>query len=52
VRDLMQDGVQQSVVMAISVHKTDSVFRRYNNVSSDQAKDAVKRREKSASGVL
>jgi hypothetical protein len=30
VRDLIRSGVPQTIVMRISGHKTDSVFRRYD----------------------
>ena len=38
-------GIQESVIMRMSGHKTRSVFERYNVVSEEDLRDAVKRLE-------
>jgi len=45
VRDLVRGGVHQSVAMAITGHKTPSVFGRYNITSRDDKLDALRRRQ-------
>jgi integrase len=45
IRNLTLAGVSQHVSMRISGHRTDSVFRRYNIVSTEQLSDAMKRVE-------
>jgi integrase len=44
VRDMIRSGVSQHVAMAISGHKTPSMFQRYNITSSEDKLDALKRR--------
>lgn len=43
VRNLIQAGVPRSVAMAISGHKTESVFERYNITSDDDVRNALER---------
>lgn len=45
VRNLRKAGVDTTVIMKISGHKTDSIFRRYNVVDERDLRDAMKRRE-------
>lgn len=40
-RNLIRAGIPQSVVMEITGHKTDSVFRRYDIVSDEDKKEAA-----------
>lgn len=42
-RNLTQAGVPQQVAMRISGHKTDSMFRRYNIVVTDDLRTALER---------
>ncbi len=42
-RNMIRAGVPQSVAMAITGHKTDSMFRRYNIVSSDDKREALEK---------
>lgn len=43
VRDLIRAGVPQAVVMAITGHKTASIFRRYNIASADDKREALRK---------
>ena len=43
IKNLMKMGVQQKVAMAISGHKTDSVFQRYNIIDETDVLAAMKR---------
>jgi hypothetical protein len=43
VRNLIRAGVPQKVAMAISGHKTPSVFERYNIIDERDVIDAMKR---------
>jgi integrase len=43
IRNYVRAGVSQHVVMAISGHKTTSVFARYNITSTDDIKDAMEK---------
>jgi integrase len=43
VRNMIRAGVPQTVAMAITGHKTDSMFRRYNITTADDKRDALRR---------
>ena len=43
VRDLIRGGVSQAVAMAITGHKTDAIFRRYNITSVEDKREALER---------
>lgn len=43
VRNMIRAGVPQSVAMAITGHRTDSMFRRYNITTSDDKREALRR---------
>jgi integrase len=45
VRNLMRAGVQQSVAMAITGHRSDAIFRRYNITSTEDRLDALNRQK-------
>lgn len=42
-RNLVPAGVDRTVAMKISGHRTDSTFRRYNITSEDDLRDAVEK---------
>ena len=42
-RNLIRAGVDQTVAMKISGHRTDSTFRRYNITSEDDLRNAVEK---------
>jgi hypothetical protein len=42
----LRSGVQETVAMKISGHKTTSVFQRYNIVSEQDLTDAVRKLQK------
>jgi integrase len=42
-RNMIRAGVPQAVAMAITGHKTDSMFRRYNVTSGEDVRDALRR---------
>jgi integrase len=43
IRNLMKMGVQQKVAMAISGHKTDAVFQRYNIIDETDVLEAIRK---------
>jgi integrase len=45
IRNMTREGISESVAKKISGHKTDSVFKRYDIVSSQDIQDAAKRIE-------
>jgi integrase len=45
VRDMIRGGVSQHVAMAISGHKTASMFQRYNISSTEDKLEALRRRQ-------
>jgi hypothetical protein len=47
---MIRGGVSQHVAMAISGHKTPSMFQRYNITSAEDNLDAPRRRQTYAEG--
>jgi integrase len=45
IRNLVRAGVDATVVKRISGHRTDQTFARYNIMSVDDVRDAIRRRE-------
>jgi integrase len=45
VRNMIRAGIDQTVAMAISGHRTDAIFRRYNITSDDDLREAQSRLE-------
>jgi integrase len=50
VTNMRKAGVHDSVIKSISGHKTDAVFKRYNQIDMDDRRDAVKKLENYLSG--
>lgn len=43
VMEARKAGVDRSVIMKITGHKTHAMFERYNTVDKDDAQEAIKR---------
>jgi integrase len=50
VRNLIRSGVSETVAMAISGHRTRSVFQRYNITSMDDLRDAARKLDARVTG--
>jgi integrase len=50
-RNMIRAGVAQTVAMAITGHKTDSMFRRYNVTSPDDKREALRRQREYLAGL-
>lgn len=49
-RNMIRTGVQQTVAMKITGHKTDAIFRRYDITSSEDKRDALRRQREYLAG--
>ena len=51
VRNLRRAGVDRKIAMAISMHRTEAVFERYNIDTDDDLRDAVGKRTSYVNGL-